>query len=152
MRISTQNDAFLQRYAFVLSDDPLRFDMDWVLDHLVEMYWFKGEPRERIRRAIEGAHPYGLYAPDGTPAGFLSVLSDGVYNARLSNLFIIPEHQGRGLGRWVMSTLLYESRFSNVRSWQLSTDDMHALYQRFGFRLAEKNASFMTMTKQGAAP
>ena len=147
MRTNSQHDTFLQRYAFVLSDDPSRFDMDWVLDHLVEMYWFKGEPRERIRRAIKGAHPYGLYAPDGTPAGFLSVLSDHVYNARLSNLFIIREHQGRGLGRWIMSTLLFESRYCDVRNWQLATDDMHGLYERFGFRIAEKTDTFMTLKK-----
>ena len=147
MRLSHQPDAFLQRHAFVLSDDPERLDMDWVLDHLTQMYWFKGEPRARIRQAIEGAHPYGLYAPDGSPAGFFSVLSDGVYNARLSNLFIMKAHRGRGLGRWIMSTLLFESRFSYVRNWQLSTDDMHDLYERFGFRIAEKTDTFMTLQK-----
>ena len=147
MRLSHEPDAFLQRHAFVLSDDPERLDMDWVLDHLTQMYWFKGEPRARIRQAIEGAHPYGLYAPDGSPAGFLSILSDGVYNARLSNLFIIEAHRGRGLGRWIMSTLLFESRFSDVRNWQLSTDDMHDLYERFGFRIAEKTDTFMTLQK-----
>ena len=147
MRLSHQPDAFLQRHAFVLSDDPERLDMEWVLDHLTQMYWFKGEPRARIRRAIEGAHPYGLYAPDGSPAGFLSILSDGVYNARLSNLFIMKAHRGRGLGRWIMSTLLFESRFCDVHNWQLSTDDMHDLYERFGFRIAEKTDTFMTLQK-----
>ena len=147
MRLSHEPDAFLQRHAFVLSDDREKLDMDWVLDHLVQMSWFKGEPRARIRRAIEGAHPYGLYAPDGSPAGFFSVLSDGVYNARLSNLFIIEAHRGRGLGRWIMSTLLFESRFSDVRNWQLSADDMHDLYERFGFRIAEKTGTFMTLQK-----
>ena len=147
MRLSREPDTFLQRHAFVLSDDPERLDMEWVLDHLTQMYWFKGEPRARIRRAIEGAHPYGLYAPDGSPAGFLSILSDGVYNARLSNLFIIEAHRGRGLGRWIMSTLLFESRFCDVHNWQLSTDDMHDLYERFGFRIAEKTDTFMTLQK-----
>ena len=121
--------------------------MDWVLDQLGDQSWSKNEPRDLLRRSIEAVHAYGLYAPDGSPAGFLSVLSDGVYNARLSNFFIIPEHRGRGIGRWVMSTLLNESRLKNVRNWQLVTDDMHRLYRRFGFRLADKSDVFMTFVK-----
>ncbi|MEO9971776.1 MAG: GNAT family N-acetyltransferase [Hyphomonadaceae bacterium] len=147
MKISKEYDTFLQRYAFVLSDDPGRLDMEWVLDRLMEQYWFEGEPRARIQRAIEGAHPYGVYAPDGSPAGFLSVLSDGVYNARLSNLFLMPDYRGRGLGRWIMSTLLHSSRFSNVRNWQLQTDDAQALYRRFGFEVFVGNGEFMTLTR-----
>lgn len=147
LRLSREPDAFLQRHAFILSDNRARIDMEWVLDQLANQYWSKYEPRDILRRSIDGAHPYGLYAPDGSPAGFLSILSDGVFNARLSNLLIIPEHRGRGLGRWIMSTLLFESRFSSVRKWQLQTDDMHTLYERFGFRVAEKDASFMTLSR-----
>ena len=147
MKISNERDTFLQRYAFVLSDDPERLDMEWVLDRLMEQYWLEGEPRARIRLSIEGAHPYGVYAPDGSPAGFLSILSDGVYNARLSNLFLLPDYRGRGLGRWIMSVLLQSSRFSKVRNWQLQTDDAHALYKRFGFELFEGNGNFMTLTR-----
>jgi len=147
VRLTQEPDAFLQRYAFVLSDDRARLDMDWVLDQLAHQYWAKSEPREVLRRAIENAHPYGIYAPDGTQAGFLSVLSDQVYNARLSHLFILPAYRGRGLGRWVLSTLLHESRFSEVRNWQLNTDDKHTLYERFGFRIIKGNTSFMTLKK-----
>lgn len=147
MRLTYAPDAFLQRYAFVLSDDPARLDLDWVVDHLTHMPWGKGEPKARLKRAIQGAHAYGLYAPDGTPAGFMSVLSDGVYNARLSNLFVLPEHQGRGLARWMLSTLLFESRFCEVRNWQLITDDTHGLYERFGFRVAGKDDTFMRLSK-----
>lgn len=118
-----------------------------MLDQLAQQSWSQNEPRDLLRRSIESVHAYGLYAPDGSPAGFLSVLSDGVYNARLSNLFVIPAHRGQGVGRWMMSTLLNESQLCNVRNWQLITDDMHPLYRRFGFRLAEKSDVFMTLAK-----
>ena len=147
MRLSGQHDTFLQRHAFVLSDDPARLDMDWVLDELAKQYWSKDEPRERLRRSLEPVYAYGVYAPDGAPAGFVSVLSDLIYNARISNLFVIPEYQGRGLGRWIMSTLLFESQFASVRNWQLQTDDRQAFYTHFGFRLAENDGKFMTMKK-----
>lgn len=144
MKLSDDPETFLQRYAFVLSDDRKRLDIDWVLDQLASYYWSKDEPKERLRQAIENAHPYGLYAPDGAPAGFLSVLSDKVYNARLSHFFITPKHRGRGLARWVMSTLLFESQFQHVQSWQLATDDASAFYERFGFRVFESDGKFMT--------
>lgn len=149
MKICPIHDTFLQRHAFILSDDPARLDIEFMLDVLATTYWSKSEPRELLRKAIAGSHPYGFYAPDGSPAGFLRVLSDGVYNARLSDLFILPEYRGRGLGRWVMATLLYASRFRDVRRWQLVTNDMHALYSRFGFETFEGNGQFMTLVREG---
>ena len=147
MRLTREPDAFLQRHAFVLSDDRQRLDLDCVLDELATHYWAKEEPRGRLRKSLEAVHAYGFFAPDGSPAGFLSILSDGVYNARLTNFFIIPEHQGCGLGRWILSTLLFESRFCDVRNWRLATDDGQTLYQRFGFRIAERTDTFMTLRK-----
>ncbi len=120
-----------------------------MVETLQALYWAKDEPKARLRAAITGSHPYGLYAPDGAPAGFVRVLSDGVYNARISDLFVLPEHRGRGLARWIISRLLYASRFCDVRAWQLATDDAHGLYERFGFNTFKGDGRFMTLVRDG---
>lgn len=145
--MSAEHETFHHETGFVLGDDPARLDIDFVLDVLATMYWAKDEPRALLRKAIGRSHAYGLYALDGAPAGFMRVLSDGVYNARLSDLFVLREHRGRGLGHWMMSTLLDVSQFRDVRAWQLRTDDMHGLYELFGFRVAEVDDKFMTMRR-----
>lgn len=140
-------ETFLQRYAFVLSDDPTRLDLDFVVDHLQVMPWHDGRSKEIIRKAINGSYAYGLYAPDGTPAGFIRIISDGALFAWIGDFFILPEYRGRGLGRWVLSSLLHESRFSSVPNWQLSTTDAQEFYKRFGFEVFQGQGDFMNLSR-----
>ena len=147
MRLSHQPDAFLQRHAFVLSDDPERLDMEWVIEHLQMMPWRKGKSVDALRRAIIGSFAYGIYAPEGKPAGFIRVISDGALFAWVGDFFVLPEYRGRGIGRWVFSTLLFESRFQAVPNWQLSTTDAQGFYKRFGFEVFQGQGVFMNMSR-----
>lgn len=147
MRISHAHDTFLQRHAFVLSDDPEKLDIDWVLGELTTMAWRKGRSGETLRAALTGSTCYGLYAPDGRPVGFVRIISDGAMFAWIGDFFITREYRGRGLGRWVLSTLLFESRFENVSNWQLSATDAQGFYKRFGFEVFQGQGEFMTMTR-----
>lgn len=148
MKIDTKHDTFLQRHAFVLSDDPAKLDVNWVLDFLATTDWGKDTQRSVKRAALEGSHCYGFYAPDGSMAGFVRVVSDGAMFGWIGDFFILPEYQGRGLGRWILSIIFYSSKFRMVKNWQLSTHDKQALYKRFGFEVFEGTGMFMTMTRQ----
>jgi len=141
------HDTFLHRYAFVLSDDPDRLDMDWVVDFLATTNWGKLTPKALRRQALVGSHCYGLYAPDASPAGFIRIISDGAMFGWIGDFFILPEHRGRGLGRWTLATLFYSSRFRSICNWQLSTNDKQTLYRRFGFEVFEGNGEFMTLSR-----
>jgi len=147
MKISQTHDTFLQRYAFTLSDDPARCDMDAIIGLLKHAEWMADETDDTIRRSLNHTHVYALFAPDGTLAGCVSVLSDQVFNARLSNLYVSADYRGRGLGRWMMSILLYSSRFRDVRQWQLIADEAQSLYRRFGFEVFHGDSEFMTLAR-----
>ncbi|MEM9668589.1 MAG: GNAT family N-acetyltransferase [Pseudomonadota bacterium] len=140
---SFRPETFIQRHAFILTDDPQRVDVDQIVALLAETDWMERESRETIHRALSNTHVFGFFAPDGTLAGCVTVLSDEVFNARLSNFFIVPEHRGRGLGRWIMATLIYSSRFKDVRSWQLIADEAQGLYRRFGFEVFDGDGELM---------
>lgn len=147
MKISPHYDTFLQRYAFVLSDDPARFEIAQIVNLLKKADWMAGEADDTISKSLAHTHVYALLAPDGSLAGCVSVLSDQVFNARLSNFYIMEAYRGRGLGRWVMSKLLYASRFRHVRMWQLVTDDAQNLYHQFGFELFAGDKAFMVLKR-----
>lgn len=68
-----------------------------------------------------------------TQVGFARVLTDQVVLAFLADVFILPEHRGRGLGVWLVETITSLPQLSSVRRWLLGTRDAHTLYARFGF-------------------
>ena len=48
-------------------------------------------------------------------------------------MFVLERHRGRGLGVWLVQTVLEHPELRGVRM-VLGTADAHGLYERFGFR------------------
>jgi GNAT superfamily N-acetyltransferase len=48
-------------------------------------------------------------------------------------VFVLDEHRGRGLGVWLVETLLDHPDLDGLRLTLLATADAHGLYERFGF-------------------
>jgi ribosomal protein S18 acetylase RimI-like enzyme len=120
--------------GYELDDDPARIDAAAVHDFLSNhAYWAKGRPRETVDGLIARAdRVVGLYH-DGRQIGFSRTVSDGVAIAYLADVYVLPEHRGRGLGVELVRFSVEEGPFANAR-WMLNTDDAHGLYRRFGFR------------------
>ena len=53
--------------------------------------------------------------------------------AYLADIFVLPGHRGRGLGVWLVETMLAHPELQGLRRTFLVTDDAHGLYRRFGF-------------------
>ena len=51
----------------------------------------------------------------------------------LADVFVLEPHRGRGLGVWLVQTVLEHPELRGVRM-VLGTADAHGLYERFGFR------------------
>ena len=60
--------------------------------------------------------------------------SDRATFAYLADVFVLEEHRGRGLGKWLVETVLSHPELQGLRRWMLATADAHALYQGYGFR------------------
>src|SRR5436190_17685147 len=82
-----------------LDDDPARVNVDAVHDFLSNhAYWAQGRSRETVERTIrEASRVVGLYA-DGRQIGFARAFTDGVAAVYLADVYVLPEHRGRGLG------------------------------------------------------
>jgi predicted N-acetyltransferase YhbS len=119
--------------SYELDDDPGRIDVDAVHDYLANhSYWAEGRPRETVERLVrEATRVVGLYA-DGRQVGFARAFSDGVALAYLADVYVLPEHRGRGLGLELVREMIENGPLAGVK-WILHTRDAHDLYRRFGF-------------------
>ena len=121
--------------GWLISDDKARLDLEVMHRYLaVESYWARGRTRAALERGIAHSICLGLYAPDGSQAGFVRVISDRAVLAHLGDLFVLPKWRGRGFGKALFAAALAHPELASVGRWTLSTDDAHALYARFGFR------------------
>jgi GNAT superfamily N-acetyltransferase len=126
------------REGYEISTDAQRLDRALVHRFLRdESYWAKGIPRDVVDRAITNSLCFGLYDHSGQ-VGFARVVTDRAAIAYLADVFVQEEHRGRGLGRWLIETVMAHPDLQGLRRFFLGTADAHSLYERYGFRpLAE---------------
>jgi GNAT superfamily N-acetyltransferase len=65
--------------------------------------------------------------------GFARVVTDYATFAWIADVFILPEHRGKGLSKWLMETILEHPQLQGFRRWVLATRDAHELYRKYGF-------------------
>jgi GNAT superfamily N-acetyltransferase len=57
--------------------------------------------------------------------------------AWIADVFVLEAHRGRGLGRWLLETLLAHPALDGLRVVMLATADAHELYEGYGFRAVD---------------
>jgi N-acetylglutamate synthase-like GNAT family acetyltransferase len=116
-----------------ITTDRARIDVDAVHRFLSEeSYWAKGIPRDVVARSIE--HSLCFAAIDeGTLVGFTRVITDRATFAYVADVFVVPSHRGRGIGKEIMRAVMAHAELQGIRRWHLVTRDAHALYAQFGF-------------------
>jgi GNAT superfamily N-acetyltransferase len=119
--------------GYELDDDPSRIDRVAVHRYLSEeSYWAGGRSRAVMDDLIDNAaRVVGLYR-DGQQLGFTRTLSDGHTQSYLADVYVLPEHRGRGLGVELVRFSVEEGPLASTK-WFLHTADAHDLYRKFGF-------------------
>jgi GNAT superfamily N-acetyltransferase len=121
--------------GYRISTDRALLDLDAIWEFLRTSYWAAGVPRGAIERSISNSLPFGLYDWEGRQAGFARAVTDQARFAWLGDVFVLEPHRKRGLGVWLVRTVLDHPDLGGVRV-VLATADAHGLYERFGFRAA----------------
>jgi GNAT superfamily N-acetyltransferase len=121
------------RENLLISTDPARLDLDAITDMLSRAYWAKGRTREVIARYVEHSLVFGVY--DGEKQiGLARIVSDYTTFAWLCDVFVREDYRGRGIGKWLMETILSHPELKGLRRFLLATRDAHDLYAQYGFR------------------
>ena len=118
---------------YTISTERGRVDLSGVHRFISEeSYWGQRRPLEVVRRAVENSLPFGIYRGGGE-GRFARVVTDYATFAWLADVFVLKEHRGRGLSKWLMEVILSHPELQGFRRWVLATKDAHGLYRKFGF-------------------
>lgn len=121
------------RGDYTISTDRSRLNLDVIHDYVSNhSYWGKGRAREVIQRSIDNSLPFGIYKGD-EQVGFARIVTDYATFAWVADVFVLPEHRGQSLSKWLMEIIIAHPQLQGFFRWVLSTRDAHGLYERFGF-------------------
>lgn len=119
------------RHGYVLTDDPLQVDIDAVCALLADTYWAGSRSRAQIELSLRHSTCFSLRYGQ-VQVGLCRAISDRVACTYLMDLVVRTDHQGRGLGSWMLARILAYPEFAGSR-FMLVTRDAQAFYRRFGF-------------------
>lgn len=118
---------------YEITCDRTRLDVGAIHGFLSQAYWSTGIPRTVVERAIANSLCFGVFH-QGQQVGFARVITDKATFAYLADVYILPEHRGKGLSRRLMEQVIQHPDLRGLRRILLATRDAHALYAKFGFK------------------
>lgn len=116
----------------VISTDKNQLNVPFIQDFLKDVYWAAGRTIEEVQITIDASFCFGIYL-DGDQIGFARVITDYVVFAYLMDVFITPEHRGKGYSSILIKAMMEQPELQQVKIWRLATTDAHFLYEKFGF-------------------
>lgn len=131
-----------RRDGYLISTDRSRLDLEVIHGYLRGSYWAAGVPEDVVRRSIENSLCFGLYRGE-EQAGFARVVTDRATFAYLADVFVLEEHRGRGIGKWLVEVIISHPDLQGLRRWMLATRDAHELYRRYEFAELARPEIFM---------
>lgn len=136
---------------YEIDADPSRIDAEAAWQFLsTQAYWGRWRSREVFGTQLAGAwRLVGAYHRHARMVGFARAVSDGVAMAYLADVYVLPEHRGRGLGAALVRTMIERGPGAGFR-WMLHTSDAQKLYARFGFR--PPDGTFLERPSEHALP
>lgn len=104
----------------------------------------------RTRQAAKIGLPNSLYGVqviiDGLVVGMGRVVGDGALNFEIVDIAVDPAHQGKGLGRIIMQSIMdYLDNTAQKNAYITLMADVPALYEKFGFKLSRPHSEGMYM-------
>ena|SRR5688572_27899742 len=138
------------RGEFAISTRKELLDTEEVHRFLAEeSYWAQSRTLEQTRRAIENSLCFGVFQGN-KQIGFARVVSDFATFAYVGDVYILAEHRGRGLSKWLMETIVSHPDLQNLRRWLLATRDAHGLYAQYEFHPLRHPERWMERTARDA--
>lgn len=114
-----------------------------------ESPWAKGISRSLVQESIRNSLNFGLFVANAQVA-YARVISDYATFAYLLDVFVLPEHRGRGYSRRLMESVAAHPRLQRLRRFILVSSTARGLYQKFGFTPLAKPELFMEINVSDA--
>lgn len=132
---------------YLISTDKSKLNIKVIHGYLSNSYWAKNRSLRTSKLTLKNSLCFGLYFKN-KQIGFARVITDYATFAYLADVFILEEHRGKGLSKWMMEVILNYSELQNLRRWFLATKDAHGLYEKFGFTSLKEPEKLMEMFRK----
>lgn len=128
-----QKHKSIEGNEYTLSTETSDMDIAVIHTYLANVsYWSKNIPFRIVEKYIKHSFNFGVFNA-GKQVGYARVITDYTTIAYLGDVFILPEHRGKGLSKWLMETVMTHPELQGLRRWILLTADAHELYKKFGW-------------------
>ena len=118
---------------YVLTTDKTKLDLIAVHDYLSNhSYWAKNIPFTIVENAAAHSLTFILLHQDAQ-VGYARVVTDYSTFAYLCDVYVLKDHRGKGLSKWMMESIHAHPNLQGLRRWVLLTMDAHGLYSQFGW-------------------
>lgn len=135
----------LQKDEYSISNDQSQLDIDAIHNFLsTKAYWSLNIPKEKVEVSIKNSLCFGLYE-NSKQIGFARVITDFSTIAYLGDVYILEEHRGKGLSKWLMETIMSFPELQGLRRWILLTGDAHKLYRKYGWTDLADSTNWMEL-------
>lgn len=114
-------------------------------EYISRSYWASNIPFVTMEKAIKNSLCFGVFTEDNEQVAFARMVTDCATFAYLADVFVLVDHRGQGLSKWLMKTILAHPELQDIRRMALATSDAHGLYQQFGFKALASPQSFMEL-------
>ena len=96
-------------------------------------FWASDRSLRELSRMLTGSQAVVSAWMGSRLVGFGRATSDGVFRSVLWDVVVASEHQGHGLGRRIVETLLQEPPLQGVERVYLMTTNSTGFYEQLGF-------------------
>lgn len=121
-----------QKNNYLVSTDKEKLDLRAIHHYLARSSWARGISQDIVAVSIKNSLNFGVYHFN-EQIGFARLITDYATFAYLSDVYILEEYQGEGLGRWVMECIHQYPVFRQLRRIMLVTTTAPWLYEKLGY-------------------
>jgi len=131
-----------ERGCLVISTDPTLLDASAVFGFLEQAQWWTGLTRASLDRALRNSLCFSLLE-GGRQIGLARVITDCVTYAYLCDVYIVEDRRGKGLGSWLIRSVLEHPDLKHLKRVALITHDAQTFYLGLDFRFTSHSNCYM---------
>lgn len=129
--------------GYSITQDKSYMNIDIIYNYLSKFStWAIDIPKDTVKKSIENSMCFAILHNDSLVA-FARVITDKATFANLVDVFVLPEHRGKGLSGWLTQEIISNPDLTGLRRFTLATTTAKGLYEKFGFKSLSKPESFM---------
>ncbi|AWW32376.1 GNAT family N-acetyltransferase [Echinicola strongylocentroti] len=120
-----------------------KMDVTAIHHYLSEIsYWARGISSDKVKLSIENSFCAGAFYGN-KQVGFVRAVTDYSTFAWISDVYVLEEFAGEGIGKKMLGEFFAQEWFGEVRRIMLATKDAHSLYEQFDFTALDRPEMLM---------